>query len=171
MEYCNISLIGFMASGKSTVGKLIADKMQMVFIDTDRVIELKQGMPVADIFKNFGEIYFRDQESEVIAKLGDNKDCVFACGGGVVERGENIRVLKKNSLVVYLKASPLKVLERTEGVSGRPLLDVPDKKQKIMDLMQRRDQTYRSSADVIIDTDIYEPYQIADIIISIFEKK
>jgi shikimate kinase len=165
MKYHNISLIGFMASGKSTVGKIIADKMGMVFIDVDRVIELKQGITVKKIFENSGENFFRDIESEVISKLFVNRNCVFACGGGVIERGENMKIIKSNSLVFYLHVSPLRAVERMGDSTDRPLLNMPGRQESAQKLLKRRDPLYREFADIVIDTNLSKPEQIANEII------
>jgi len=170
MKYNNISLIGFMASGKSTVGKLVAEKLGMLLVDIDRIIEIKQGMTVAEIFNNFGEIFFREIESEVIGKIYNNKNCVFACGGGVVERGDNIRTIRNNSWVVYLKVSPPKVMERINGSNVRPLLQVQAKQQKIEQLLEQRKQAYAQSSHLALDTDWLNPEQAAKIIINSFKK-
>lgn len=160
MDAKNISLIGFMASGKSTAGKLLAKKLGMLFIDLDRVIELKDGKSVADIFKQHGERYFRDMESAVIKKIYQNKNCVFACGGGVVERGENIDIIKDASLVVYLKVSPRQVLDRVGEDRQRPLLNVSSKKEKVQRLLEKREPTYRKAADILVDTGNLEPQEV-----------
>ncbi|MGM0365591.1 MAG: shikimate kinase [Actinomycetota bacterium] len=165
MDYQNISLIGFMASGKSTIGRLLAKELGMLFIDIDRVIELKEDLPVFRIFDRYGEDYFRNIESEVIAKLYVNQNCVFACGGGVVERGENIRLIKKNSLVIYLEVSPQNVIARTRDSIKRPLLNVSGREEVVRNLLKKREPVYRGAADIILDTDSLVPEQAVEKII------
>ena len=122
MDYKNISLIGFMGSGKTTVGKILADRLNFLFIDLDKVIELAEDKTISEIFKSGGEKYFRDIESEVIKKIYINENCVFACGGGIVEREENMDFIKQNSLIVYLYVSPRQAFKRLKDVEDRPLL-------------------------------------------------
>jgi len=166
MDYQNISLIGFMASGKSTAGQLLSKKMDMLFIDIDRVIELKEGLSISRIFDKFGQDYFRNIESEVISKIYVNRNCVFACGGGVVERGENIRIIKKSSLVVYLEVSPLQVIKRTKDSGQRPLLNVSEREKVIRKLLRKREPAYKKMADITVNTDFLEPEQVVRKIIS-----
>ncbi len=162
MDYKNISLIGFMASGKTTVGRILAEKKKMLFIDTDRVIELKKGETVSEIFKKFGEDAFRELEKEVISKLYGNCDCVFACGGGIVEREENIKTVRENSLVIYLKVSPGQAVERIKDKNQRPLLDVEDPGLKAEKLLRRREPLYKAMSDMVIETDFLGPEEAAE---------
>ncbi len=95
----NISLIGFMGSGKTTIGKLLAERTGYLFIDLDRIIELSESKTINEIFTCSGEEYFREIESKIIKKVYFNNKCVFACGGGVILRGENMKLIRKNSEV------------------------------------------------------------------------
>ncbi|MEA2015618.1 MAG: shikimate kinase [Actinomycetota bacterium] len=151
MDYENISLIGFMGSGKSTVGKVLAGRIGFIFIDLDRIIELEMGIEIKDIFKNYGEKYFRNLESKVIEKVYKNKNCVFACGGGAVQRKKNVDILRKNSRVVYLNVSPEISLSRLKDVKDRPLINVDNREDIIRKMIKRRDMLYRESADIVVD--------------------
>jgi len=157
MDYENISLIGFMGSGKSTIGKIIADKIGFIFIDLDRIIELDKGMEIKDIFKSYGEKYFRDLESEVIKKVYKNKNCVFACGGGAVERKKNVDIIRKNSRVIYINVSPEVSLKRLKDVKDRPLIEVEDREEIIKKMIKRRDMLYRKCAHFIVDNNGEDP--------------
>ncbi|MCL4415170.1 MAG: shikimate kinase, partial [Actinobacteria bacterium] len=142
MDFKNISLIGFMGSGKTTVGKILAKRLNFLFIDLDKVIEIAEDRKVSEIFKYGGEKYFRDVESEVIKKIYINENCVFACGGGVVERKENMDFIKKNSIIVYLSVSSGQAFERLKNAEDRPLLgdpsDLDSRKKTINNLISKR---------------------------------
>jgi len=153
MDFRNISLIGFMGSGKSTIGKILAKKLGLLFIDLDRVIELDQEKEIRDIFKIYGEKYFRELETSVIKKIYRNKNCVFACGGGVVKRRENMDIIRENSLVVYLNVSIPDIIYRLKEVKDRPLIDVENKEETIEKMMKARDVLYRKYAHIIINND------------------
>lgn len=168
MNFDNISLIGFMGSGKTTVGKILAGKLNFLFIDIDRIIEIAEGKNINDIFRENGEKYFRNLETEVIGKIYLNKNCVFACGGGVIERGENMNIIKAVSAVIYLNVSPLEVYNRLKDTTDRPLLDtsggsnnIGEKKEIINNLIKKRDVLYRKYADLVIETDYKKPEEIA----------
>lgn len=153
MNYRNISLIGFMGSGKTTAGKVLAEKLEFLFIDIDRVIELEEGRKISDIFRIYGEDYFRKLETEVIKKIYKNKNCVFACGGGVVERKESIKEIRENSFVVYLSISPEIAIKRLKDVTDRPLIEVKNREEVIREMILRRDSLYRKYAHTIISND------------------
>jgi shikimate kinase len=164
MDYKNISLIGFMGSGKTTVGKILAERLNFLFIDLDEIIELAENKTISEIFKSEGEKYFRDVESEVIRKIYKNEKCIFACGGGIVERYENMSLLKKNSLVVYLCISPGQAYKRLKDAEDRPLLgnssEVDTRKDIINNLIGRREILYKKNSDFIINTDEKSPEDV-----------
>jgi shikimate kinase len=167
-DYKNISLIGFMGSGKTTVGKILAEKLDFLFIDIDRVIELKDGRKISDIFRIYGEDYFRKLETEVIKKIYKNKNCVFACGGGVIERKENVKVIKENSFVVYLSISPAVAIKRLKDVTDRPLIEVQNREKTIKEMIIKRDSLYRESAHLIINNDNIGPDKASEEILKRF---
>lgn len=162
MDFRNISLIGFMGSGKSTIGKILAKKLGLLFIDLDRVIELDQEKEIRDIFKIYGEKYFRELETSVIKKIYRNKNCVFACGGGVVKRKENMDIIRKNSLVVYLNVLIPDIICRLKEVKDRPLVDVENKEETIEKMMKERDALYRKYAHIIINNNDDDSTRAAD---------
>lgn len=166
MDFKNISLIGFMGSGKSTVGRILAKKLVLLFIDLDRVIELDQEKGVSDIFKIYGEEYFRELETKVIKKIYKNKNCVFACGGGVVKRKENMYIIRENSTVVYLKISGRDAFDRLKDARDRPLIDVENKKETIEKMIEERDILYKKYAHIIVDNDNNDPEQTSDRILA-----
>ncbi len=166
MCYENISLIGFMGSGKSTVGRILADKVGFLYIDLDRIIEVDKGISISDIFKEFGEKYFRDLESEVIRKVYKNKNCIFACGGGAVKKKKNMEIIRRNSRVVYLSVSPEVSFRRLEHVKDRPIIEVEDREDTIRKLIKRRDALYRKYAHIVIDNNGDDPYKTSEDIIA-----
>ena len=157
----NIALIGFMGSGKTTVGKLLAKTMDMKFIDIDKVIESQEKKSINDIFQKKGQIYFRDLEREVISQESLKNNCVIATGGGSILDNENIKRLKETSFIVFLNANIECLYLRLKDNTTRPILnDVEDKKKVIEELLEKRKFLYQISADYIIDinekTNIYE---------------
>ena len=169
MDFKNISLIGFMGSGKSTVGKILAKRLGLLFIDLDRVIELDQEKEIRDIFRIYGEKYFRELETKVIKKIYKNKNCVFACGGGVVERKENMDIIRENSKVVYLNISAGNAFSRLKEVKDRPLIDVENKEKTIEKMIKERDVLYRKYAHIIVDNYNDNPEQTSDNILARFK--
>ncbi len=146
----SISLIGFMGSGKTTIGEILAEKTGYLFIDLDRIIELSEGKTINEVFACSGEEHFREIESKIIRKVYSNSRCVFACGGGVILRGENMKMIRRNSNVVYLEISSQEALNRLEGTSDRPLLQSHDKLKKVTGLLEKRSSLYEKYADLII---------------------
>jgi len=157
----NIALIGFMGSGKTTVGKILAKTMDMKFVDIDKVIESQEKKSINDIFQKKGQIYFRDLEREVISQESLKNNCVIATGGGSILDNENIKRLKETSFIVFLNANIECLYLRLKDNTTRPILnDVEDKKKVIEELLEKRKFLYQISADYIIDinekTNIYE---------------
>ena len=151
MNIKNISLIGFMGSGKSIIGNMLSKELKMLFIDIDRIIELSENKIIKDIFEAEGEKYFRNLESEVIKKIYSNKNCIFACGGGVVERVENMSIIKSSSTIVYLYISAREAYERLKFTKDRPLLEGKDRKEIIERLIKKRDVLYNKYADLKVN--------------------
>ena len=147
----NIVLTGFMATGKSEVGKDLARLLEMEFIDTDDLIEEKVEMKISEIFAKKGEKFFRDLESEIAKEVGGWDNYVIATGGGIVLRQENINSLKKNGKIINLKTSVSKILERALKNSDRPLLNVENKSKEIKKLLSER-KPYYEECDFSVDT-------------------
>lgn len=166
MDFENISLVGFMGSGKSTVGKILAGRLRFIFIDLDKIIELSEEREIKDIFKRDGEKYFRELETKIIRKIYKNKKCVFACGGGAVKRKENMNVIKNNSTVIYLDISAKNALDRLKDDKNRPLIDVENRKEVIEKLIGKRDRLYREYADIVVNGDKNKPEQTSNEIIT-----
>jgi shikimate kinase len=166
----NISLIGFMGSGKTSTGKILAERLNFLFIDLDNIIELSLNIPVLEIFEKHGEEYFRNTETNSIKKIYVNKNCVFACGGGAIIRHENTEIIKKNSTVIFLHVSPAAAFERLKNSDDRPLLKAPNRFEVIAELIKKRDSLYRRTADFIVDTDFKNPKEAADEILHRIDK-
>ena len=161
----SIFLVGPMGAGKSTIGKLLAAQLQLPFADSDKVIEERTGADIPWIFDVEGEAGFRRRESEVLRELCVGPTQVVATGGGIVLLPENRQELRKHGLVVYLQASIEQLLERTSKNSNRPLLQVPDPRQRIVELVEERDPLYREVADITCDTDYCTPKQAAQLVV------
>ena len=149
----SIALIGFMGTGKTVVGKALAEQLGKEFVELDSLIEQMAGKTIPEIFKEDGEIAFRELEIEATKEVSKKKNTVIACGGGVVLNKINIDRLRKESMIVYLTASPRAILKRTlsEGET-RPLLNVQDKISEIRELLSFRRPFYERAADITINT-------------------
>jgi len=148
----NIVLIGFMGSGKSSVGLYLSENLNMKYISTDDIIEEREKMKISEIFKKYGEKYFREKEKEVVKEAAGLKNCVIATGGGIVLHWENIEALKKNGRIFFLKASPNVIYERIKDDKTRPLLNVARPIFAIKRILKKRMPLYKEAADYIIDT-------------------
>jgi len=147
----NIYLVGFMGTGKTSVGKELARIKKWQFIDLDELIELEEGRVITDIFAKNGEPYFRKVEKEILKTVSKEKKFIFACGGGIVIDKENIRLMKKTGAIICLIASPEVILKRTAGYMHRPLLSVKNPQKQIALLLKLR-APYYALADKTIDT-------------------
>lgn len=148
----NIVLIGFMGTGKTTVGRLLANRLGRPFFDSDKKIEYEQNLSIREIFKTYGESYFRQKEKMMIARLSRYRNAVIATGGGVVLSLDNMNNLKRNGIIITLTASVETILERTSRRSTRPLLDDPERREQIVNkLLIERVGLYRD-ADYSVDT-------------------
>ncbi|MCV6623392.1 MAG: shikimate kinase AroK [Cellvibrionaceae bacterium] len=161
----SIVLVGPMGVGKSTIGRLLASALQRDFYDTDKLIEDRAGADISWIFDIEGEDGFRVRESNTLAELCMQDDLVIATGGGIIMREENRKLLNKYGHVVYLTASVNQLVRRTDKDKKRPLLQVDDPKQKIIELLELRDPLYREVADFIIETDGKTPKQVAETLV------
>jgi shikimate kinase len=160
----NLVITGFMGTGKSVVGKIVAQKLGWQFFDTDEIIEQETGIKIPDIFARKGEPYFRDLETKTAKLLSLLYKSVISCGGGMVLKSENMDELERTGVVVCLAANPETILERTKE-SGRPLLAVKDPLAKIKEMLRAREQFYKRCR-LLIDTSALSPEQVADKIIA-----
>jgi shikimate kinase len=149
----SIALIGFMGTGKTAVGKILAEKLGKDFLELDALIEKKAGKSIPAIFRDEGEIAFREFEIAVTREVSARKNAVIACGGGIVLNKINIDRLKQECVIVCLAASPEVILKRTStDKEGRPLLAVADRARQVKELMNYRRPYYERSADITINT-------------------
>ncbi|MFN3966602.1 MAG: shikimate kinase [Endomicrobiia bacterium] len=152
----NIVLTGFMGTGKTVIGKLLAQKLSWEYIDTDELIEKRENMKISDIFATKGEPYFRKIETEVVKDVSKKDKCVISTGGGVVLKEENMIALEKNGIIINLSASPEIIFERTSKDKSRPLLNKENPKEEIMKLLNFRAPYYDRCA-LKINTDDSDP--------------
>ena len=165
IKHKNIFLVGFMGAGKSTVGKILADKTGYKFYDADSYIEEQAGTTITQIFADHGEPYFRDLESEATEELAKKENQVIATGGGVVQRDRNWDAMKKNGITVYLKATVETIWERIKDDTSRPLLQVENPVDTARELLEKRTPMYEK-ADIVLDTDGLSPEVVAEEILS-----
>ena len=149
----NLALIGFMGTGKTTVGRLVAEALHFEFLDTDELIQARTGKSINDIFAQDGEPAFRALEQQVIHELATKTRTVIATGGGLPTNLENLARLKSFALVVCLWSSPAKIWDRVKNQSHRPLLHDPNPQNKIRELLAARKPFYQQ-ADVLVNTDL-----------------
>ncbi len=147
----SIALIGFMGVGKTAVGKVLAKELNRGFVELDSLIERKAGKPIPEIFEQDGEVAFRELEIEVTKEVSQNKNQIIACGGGLVLNKINIDRLKRDSIIVYLTASPGVILKRVSNGGERPVLKI-NNLLTIQELLRFREPFYERAADIKIDT-------------------
>lgn len=147
----NIYLVGFMGTGKTSVGRQLVKKKKLRFVDLDELIETKQKRSIADIFAKEGEPYFRKLEHETLKEAVNQDKLVVACGGGIVINPENIKLMQDTGTIICLTAKPEVILDRTSNSQHRPLLNIENPKEKISALLQARAPFY-AKADITIDT-------------------
>ncbi len=152
-QFGNVILCGFMGSGKTTVGRLLAQKTGRRFIDLDQWIEQSVGMTVSEIFDQRGETAFREMERDAAAELSEVSGLVIAVGGGTLKNPENTAVLKRNGLILFLDASLEVIGTRLKGDETRPLLAVPNRTERMSQLYLQRTPIYRAAADTVIPAD------------------
>jgi shikimate kinase len=163
----NLALIGFMGSGKSSVGRLVAEQLRFDFLDTDELIEARAGRSITEIFSRSGEPAFRELEHRLVAELAARSHTVIATGGGLPVDPANLDSLKQHALVICLWASPEKIFERVHNQAHRPLLQDPDPRRKIGDLLASRQPAYRQ-ADVLLNSEFRSIREVAQQVINQF---
>jgi shikimate kinase len=162
-----IVLIGFMGTGKTTVGKILAERLGVPFFDTDEMIEDATGLTIAQIFEKAGEPDFRRLESETIRLVGAVDKAVIATGGGAPLRENNMRELERNGIVVLLTASPETILERVKAAIGaRPLLKGKDPLVAVNELLREREEAYGRCRHVVA-TDGLLPAAVAERVLAL----
>lgn len=153
MNKKNIYLIGYMGTGKSTLGKTIAKKIDgMVLREMDEMIVEREGRSISDIFATDGEEYFRRVETDLLREIAKGDNQVISCGGGVPLREENIDIMKESGIVVWLTASAYHIYQRVKNDTARPLLKDKMTQEYISQMMDAREPFYSKAADYRIET-------------------
>jgi shikimate kinase len=167
-QFHNIALVGFMGTGKSSVGQLVAGQLHFTFLDTDQLIEARSGKTISDIFAQDGEPAFRALEHDVVGQLARRERTVISTGGGLPAGDSNMASLKTHALVICLWASPETIWERVRNQTHRPLLNDPDPLAKIRVLLAAREPCYRR-ADVLVSTELRSLREVAQQVIHQFQ--
>ena len=162
----NIVFIGFMGSGKTSIGRLVAQRLGFRFIDTDAVIVERVGMPIAEIFAQHGEAWFRDQETAALHSLEVLDRVVISTGGGIVLREENRTLLGELGMVVWLTASEDVIFERVSRNKKRPLLQTADPRATVHELLEQRRPLYEEAAQLTLDSTALAHSAVADTVIA-----
>ena len=147
----SVVLIGFMGTGKTAVGRVLAERLSKKFVDLDELIEKKSGKSITQIFRD-GEIAFREMEIAIVKEISNGKNQIISTGGGVVLNQINIDRLKQDSFIVLLTASPSVMMKRTSVNNNRPLLVNRDRLHNIRELLKFRQPFYKRAADFTINT-------------------
>jgi shikimate kinase len=159
-----------MGAGKSTIGRILANELQLTFVDSDKEIEDRAGANIPWIFDMEGEIGFRKREASVIDELTQLTNIVLATGGGAVLGDDNRRFLQARGTVIYLHASLQQQIERTAKDRNRPLLQTENPSKVLSELMHHRDPLYQGCCDLLIHTDGRRPKSVAKDIIRQLEQ-
>ncbi len=165
----NIVLIGFMGTGKTSVGHRLASRLGLTFVDMDHVIEQRQGCAISELFATRGEPFFRSLERDLVRELAGRRGLVIGTGGGIVLNPDNVADFARTGLVVCLKASPETILRRVEHDTTRPLLAQGDKAARIRDLLAKRQALYDAAPNPI-DTDALGLDEVVETVIRLYRQ-
>lgn len=163
----NLFLIGFMGTGKTTIAKNLNHITGNDMLEMDQMIVKRQNMTINDIFKQYGEEYFRDLESDLLTEFTEKTGKIVSCGGGAVLREENVEKMKKSGLIILLTATAETILKRTENNHSRPNLEGKKNVEAIKELMEKRREKYETAADIIIKTDDKTTAEICEEILNL----
>jgi shikimate kinase len=160
----SIVLIGFMGTGKSSVGKILERQTGLARFDTDEMISSKFSLPIPEIFSKYGEEKFREAETEALQSLTGKQPAIIVTGGGIVAKSANIDLLRELGTVVWLDGDYETLRARIDRLGDRPLLQTPDPPASLSELLEARNPLYRSAADIRIDISRKAPEEIAEVI-------
>ena len=166
----NLVLVGFMGSGKSSVGRLLSSLTGFALVDTDTLVAQEAGQSIASIFKRHGEEYFRALETKVLQSLVGRIGLIVATGGGLITVEENRRLLPQIGPVVWLDASPEHLYQRVKH-SKRPLLQTDDPRRTVEDLYRQREPLYREAATIRIDSSHLTHRQTAEAVLALLQQQ
>lgn len=166
----NIALIGYRGTGKSHVGRLLAKQLNMSYVSLDKEIAERAGMSIPQIVEKFGWPDFRDREAFEVCQVAGLDDLIVDCGGGVIERPENIELLRAGCRIVWLQASVPVIIARIGGDDGRPALTAGKTfTEEIAEVLARRTPQYASAAEFSVDTDNLTPEEITARIVDLIK--
>jgi shikimate kinase len=161
-----IILVGMMGAGKTTIGKLLSNKLGYDFIDLDNIIEEKSGVKINTIFEIEGEEGFRERELQVLSDVIENNKVIISTGGGIVtDERSRAHLIRNNALIIYLKANLQTLFNRLKNDNSRPMLNVNNKEQVIEKILQKREPLYQDLADMIVDTSQMKSIDVVKFII------
>jgi|ETNmetMinimDraft_32_1059908.scaffolds.fasta_scaffold32325_2 shikimate kinase len=152
MKFNNIFLIGLMGSGKTSIGKVLAKNLKKSFLDIDNEIINKMNLTISEIFEKYGEIKFREMESEILHSLTIDKNAVISTGGGIILNKKNISKMKGVGVIVHLDIDIKTQIFRVKNTKNRPLLDGKDLQDKLKKMKIERDKIYKEISDITIIT-------------------
>ncbi len=165
----NLVLVGFMGTGKSAVGRILAARMGRTFVDMDATIETRTGKTISTIFAADGEPYFRTLERALASELATQTGLVIASGGGLVLNPQNIRELSRTGTVICLTATPEAILARLAGAQNQPLLAGTERERRVRDLVEQRRPFYEA-IPLQVDTTHLTPDAVADAILHLLDR-
>jgi shikimate kinase len=166
----SIVLIGMMGAGKSSVGDCLRRRTRLKLFDTDEVVASKFGMPISEIFSKHGENKFREAETEALQTLATPKPMVIVTGGGIISREENLDLLKRLGVVVWLQADEGTLFKRASRTGNRPLMHCKNPRDSFAQMLRARLPFYAKVADIRIDTSALTDDEVAVAILSKFQK-
>jgi shikimate kinase len=161
--------MGFMGTGKTSTGRVVAEQLSRRFVDMDELIEQRENASIPEIFASRGEPHFRRLERSMVVELAAQQDLVIAPGGGIVLNADNTADLARTGVVIGLRARPQTILKRVGHDTRRPLLQGGDKLQKIQDLLAKRQALY-DALPYRLDTDGLSPSEVADQVLDLFRR-
>ena len=166
----NIILTGFMGTGKTLVGKKLAKRLKMSYLDTDELIEKHEAAKICRIFQEKGEDYFRRLETKIIKEVSRLDNCVISTGGGAILKKENLAALKRKGVIVCLSANPKVILKRTSKSQNRPLLKSKDRESAVLDLLSQR-RSFYEKANFEVNTSELTTSEVVERIVDFLRKK
>jgi len=166
----NLVLTGFMGTGKTAAGKIVAKMLGFGFVDTDELVEKSAEIPISEIFADHGEEVFRQMESEAVEAVAELDNLVISCGGGVVLNPRNLEALRQKGIIINFTASPEAVYERVKHETHRPLLRCSDPLSEIRKILKTRENAYKMN-DFSIDTTKLTVEQAAAKAVEAFKSK